>query len=146
MYTCMITCHPDVYEIVLLHLWPFCLSLLPVQFIYSQRLYETETGGNGSCQPLMPGLHSRLGYLLRLLARCERDKIRTNVDIHTLVHESSITRQDIRDILVSFDSGLIYQHVFESFEMRTDRECGRWDECTLHILILVLSRAISTRM
>ncbi len=44
--------------------------------------------------------------------------VRTNVDIHTLVRESSITRQDIRDILISFDSGLIYQHVYESFERR----------------------------
>ncbi len=45
----------------------------------------------------------------RLLARCVRDEVRTNVDIHTLVWESSIMKQDIRDILISFDSRLIYQ-------------------------------------
>ncbi len=28
----------------------------------------------------MPGLHSRLGYSSRLLVRCERDELRTNVD------------------------------------------------------------------
>ncbi len=33
----------------------------------------------------MPGLDSRLGYSSRLLARCERDKVYTNVDIYTLV-------------------------------------------------------------
>ncbi len=69
----------------------------------------------------MPGLHSYLGYSSRLLAKCEQDEVHTNVDIHTLmressverqdihtlVRESSIERQDIRDILVSFDSGLI---------------------------------------
>ncbi len=59
-------------------------------------------------------LHSCLGYSSRLLARCEWNKGRTNVDIHTLMRESSLTRQDIRDILVSFDSGLIYRHVSES--------------------------------
>ncbi len=64
----------------------------------------------------MPGLHSRLGYLLRLLARCERDEVRTNIDIHTFLLEMSITRQDIQDILVSFDSRLIYQHDTESFK------------------------------
>ncbi len=53
--------------------------------------------------------------------RCERDKVRTNVDIHTFVRESSITKQDIRDILVSFDSGLIYQLVSESFETRQEQ-------------------------
>ncbi len=57
---------------------------------------------------LMPGLHSCLEYSLRLLVRCERDEIRTNVDIRTLVWKSSITRQGIRDILISFDLGLIY--------------------------------------
>ncbi len=70
---------------------------------------------------LMPGLHFRLGYSSRLLARCERDEVRTNVDIHTLVRESSIMRQDIQDILVSFDSGLIYPHVSESFKMRREQ-------------------------
>ncbi len=33
----------------------------------------------------VPGLHSCLGYSLRLLARYERDKVLTNVDIHTLM-------------------------------------------------------------
>ncbi len=67
----------------------------------------------------MPGLHSCLGYSSRLLTRCEQDEVHTNVGIHTLVRESLITRQDIRDILVSFDSGLIYR-VSESFEMRRE--------------------------
>ncbi len=45
----------------------------------------------------MLGLHFHLGYSSRLLARCERDEVLTNVDIHihTLVQESSITRQGI---------------------------------------------------
>ncbi len=67
---------------------------------------------------VMPGLHSYLGYSSRLLARYEWDEVRTNVDIHTLVQELSKTRLDIEDILVSFDSGLIYRHVSESFETR----------------------------
>ncbi len=53
--------------------------------------------------------------------RCERDKVRTKVDIHTLMRESSIMRQNIRDILISFDSGLIYQHVSKKFEMRREQ-------------------------
>ncbi len=60
----------------------------------------------------MPGLHSHLEYLSRLLRRCERDEVHTNVDIHTFVRES--TRQDIRDILIFFDLGLIYQQVSKS--------------------------------
>ncbi len=35
----------------------------------------------------MPGLHSHRRHLSRFLVRCERDKVRTNVDIHTLVRE-----------------------------------------------------------
>ncbi len=77
----------------------------------------------------------------------EHMSIFTNVDIHTLVRESSITRQDIPDILVSFDSGLIYQHVSESFHMRREQVKSVENETTtLHILILVLSRTVSTRM
>ncbi len=78
--------------------------------------------------PLMTGLHYHLGYSMRLLARCERDKVCTNVDIHTLVWESSITRQDIWDILVSFDLGLIYRHVSESFETRQEQVESMEDE------------------
>ncbi len=33
----------------------------------------------------------------------------------------SIMRQDIRDILISFDSGLICQHVSKSFDMRQEQ-------------------------
>ncbi len=36
---------------------------------------------------LMPGLHSCLGYSLKLFAKCEEEVVRTNVDIHTLVWE-----------------------------------------------------------
>ncbi len=81
---------------------------------------------------VMSNLHSRLRYSSRLLVRCEQDEVRTNVD--TLVQELSIMRQDIRDLLsFFFDSGLIYWHVLESFEMRREQnEYGRWDECTLH--------------
>ncbi len=50
-----------------------------------------------------------------------RRSICTNVYIHTLMWESSITRQDIRDILISFDSGLIYRHVSKSFETRREQ-------------------------
>ncbi len=54
----------------------------------------------------MPSLHSRLRYSSRLLARYEQDKVHTNVDIHILVRELLIMRQDIRDILISLDYGL----------------------------------------
>ncbi len=73
----------------------------------------------------MPGLHSHLGYSSRLLTRCERDEVPTNVDIHTLVRESLITRQDIRDIIVSFDSGLIYRHVSRA-SRRNENRSGVW--------------------
>ncbi len=81
----------------------------------------------------------------RNLARCERDTVRTNVDIYTLVRESSIMRQDIRDILVSFDSGLIYQHVSKSFEMRWEQVKGMENETNVPFTLffsscLVLSR------
>ncbi len=106
----------------------------------------------------MPGLHSRRGYSSRLLKNCERNEVRTNVDIHILVRERrdrynsrksdrfhlstfftelqttiyiqelneniitvpSITRRDIQDILVSFDSRLIFRYVSESFETRQE--------------------------
>ncbi len=77
---------------------------------------------------LMPGLNSRLGYSWRLLVRCKRDEVHTNVDIHALVQVSSITRQDIWDILVSFNSGLIYRHVFESFKTRWEQVKSVEDE------------------
>ncbi len=75
----------------------------------------------------MPGLDARLG-LSRPLARCKQDEVRTSVDIHTLVRESSITRQDIRDILVSFDSGLIYRYVSKSLETRREQVESMEDE------------------
>ncbi len=77
---------------------------------------------------LMPRLHSHLGYLLRLLVRCERYEVCMNVDIHTIVQESLITRQDIRDVLVSFDSELIYRHISENFEMRQEQVESLEDE------------------
>ncbi len=84
---------------------------------------------------IMPGLHSGLWYSSRLLARCDRDKVRTNGDIHTLVRELSITRQDIQDVLGFFDLGLIEQ--IESME----------DEANVSItLILILSHAVLMRM
>ncbi len=86
---------------------------------------------------LMADLHSHLGYSLRFLARCEWDEVRKNLDIHTLMWESSITRLDIRDILVSFNLGMIYRHVSKSFETKTGRKCGNWNECTFHTLVLV---------
>ncbi len=36
---------------------------------------------------VMSGLHSHRGYSLRLSRNCERDEVRTNVDIHTIVGE-----------------------------------------------------------
>ncbi len=84
---------------------------------------------------LMPGLHSRLGYSSRLLARCKQDEVHTNVDIHTLVQESWITRQYIRDILVSFDSGLIYQHVSETNISLLSCFCCWWFHCLLSIIV-----------
>ncbi len=58
---------------------------------------------------------------------------------------SLITRQDIRDILVSFDSGLIYRHVSESFETRREQVENVEDEtnvpCTISFSsCFVLSR------
>ncbi len=91
----------------------------------------------------MPGLHSRLEYLSRLLARCKWNKICTNVDIHILVRGLSITRQDIRDILISFNSGLIYRHVSESFETRREQVESVEDEANIPFMFLsclVLSR------
>ncbi len=85
----------------------------------------------------MPGLNSRLRYSPRLLARCEWDKVHTNVDIHIPVRELSITRQDIRDILTSFDLGLIYQHVSESFETRQEQVESVEDE--INVLPFTLS-------
>ncbi len=93
----------------------------------------------------MPGLHSHLEYLSRLLARSEQDEVRMNVDIHTLVRESSISRQDIRDILISFDSGLIYWHVTESFETIREQVENMKDETNVPFTLsfsfcLMLSR------
>ncbi len=45
--------------------------------------------------------------------------------------ESSITRQDIRDIFVSFDSGMIYRHVSESFETRWEQVESVEDETNI---------------
>ncbi len=68
-----------------------------------------------------------------------------NVDTHTIVCESSITRRDIRDILISFDSGMIYRHVSESFEMRQEQVESVEDEMNVPFTLsfsscLVLSR------
>ncbi len=93
----------------------------------------------------MSGLHSRLGYLLRPLARCERGEVRTNVDIQNLVHELSITRQDIRDILISFDSGQFYLHVFESFETRREQVESVEDEMNVPFTLLFLSCLVLSR-
>ncbi len=76
----------------------------------------------------MAGLHFRLRYSLRLLLRSEWDEVHTNVDIHTLMRESSIRRQDIRDILISFDSGLIYWYVSTSLETRWEQVESMEDE------------------
>ncbi len=95
--------------------------------------------------PFTPSLHSHLGHSSRFLMRCERDEVRTNVDIHTLVQESSIMRQDIRDILVSSDSGLIYQHVSESFEMRREQVKSVEDETNVPFTLSFLSCLILSR-
>ncbi len=76
---------------------------------------------------------------------CERDEVHTNVDIHTLMRESLIMRQDIREILISFDSGLIYRHDSKSFEMRWEQVGSVEDEKNLPFTLafsscLVLSR------
>ncbi len=76
----------------------------------------------------MPCLQSHLRYSSILLRRCERDEVCTNVDIHTFVRKSLTTRQDIRDILIFFDSGLIYWHVSESFETRQEQVGSVKDE------------------
>ncbi len=51
-----------------------------------------------------------------------------NVGIHTLVRKLSIMKQNNRDILISFDSGLIYGHVSESFETRREQVESVGDE------------------
>ncbi len=93
----------------------------------------------------MPCFHSHLGYSLRLLANWERDEVRMNVDIHTLMRESPITRQDIWEIFISFDSGLIYWHVSESFETRQEQVKSMEDKTNAPLTLsfsscLVLSR------
>ncbi len=92
----------------------------------------------------MPGLHSHLGYSSRLFVRCEQDKVHTNVDIPTLVRDLSITRQDIRDIHVCFDSGLIYRHVSESFEMRREQVESVVDETNV-LFALSFSSCLTSR-
>ncbi len=94
---------------------------------------------------IMPGLHSHLEYSSSLLARCEQDEVRTNVDIHTLVRESSVTRQGIRYILISFDSGLIYQHVSESFETRRKQVKSVEDETNVPFTISFPSCLMSSQ-
>ncbi len=61
---------------------------------------------------------------------------------------SSIMRQDIRDNLVSFDLGLIYQHISESYEMRWEQVESVKDETNVpfYTPVLILSRAVSMRM
>ncbi len=78
-------------------------------------------------------------YSSRLLVKCECDEVRTNVDIHTLMRKSSITRQDIQDILISFDSGLIYRHVSESFKTRREQVESLEDETNVPFKLLFLS-------
>ncbi len=50
-----------------------------------------------------------------------------------------ITRRDIWDILVSFDSGTDLLTCFQELQdkTRTGWECDRPDECTLHTLVLI---------
>ncbi len=84
-------------------------------------------------------------YSSILLARCERDEVCTNVNIHILVWESSIMRKDIRDILVFFDSWLIYRYVSESFETRREQVASMENETNVPFTLsfsscLVLSR------
>ncbi len=94
---------------------------------------------------MVPGLYYRLGYSSRLLVRYEWDEIRTNVDIHTLVWELSITRQDIRDILISLDSGLIYWHVSESFKTRREQVESVEDEANVPFTLSFLSCLVLSR-
>ncbi len=72
-------------------------------------------------------------------------QVRTNVDIHTLVRDSSITRQDIRDILVSSDLGLIYQHVSESFETRWEQVESVEDDTNVPFTLLFSSCLVLSR-
>ncbi len=56
---------------------------------------------------IMPGLHSRRGYLSRLSRNCEHDEVHTNVCIHTLMRElqdryNSRKPQDSRVVLSIF--------------------------------------------
>ncbi len=55
------------------------------------------------------------------------------------------TRQDIRDIFVSFDSGLIYQHVSESFEMRREQVESVEDETNVPFTLSFLSCLMLSR-
>ncbi len=91
---------------------------------------------------VMPRLHSHLRYSSRLSVRCERDEVRTNIDIHTLVRESCSNEarhsRHSRFLWLGTDLLTCLRELRD--ETRTCQECERWDECTLHILVLVLSR------
>ncbi len=79
----------------------------------------------------MPGLHFRLRYSL--------DKVRTNVDIRTLLRKLQDRVETFSFLLwLGTDLPTCLRELRD--ETRTDRECGRRDECTLHFIVLILSR------
>ncbi len=90
----------------------------------------------------MPGFHSHLGYSSRLLARCERGEVRTNVDIHTLLQRivDNEAKHSRHSCFLWLGTDLLTCLRELRDETRTGRECGKRDECTLHTYILVLSR------
>ncbi len=61
------------------------------------------------------------------------------------MRESSIMRQDIRGILISFDLGLIYQHVSESFETRREQVESVEDETNVPLTLSFLSCLVLSR-
>ncbi len=74
-------------------------------------------------------------------------KLQTTIYIQELnanvITVLSITR---RNILVSFDSGLIYRHVSESFETRQEQVENMTDKTNESFTLSLLSRAVSMRM
>ncbi len=74
-------------------------------------------------------------------------KLQTTIYIQEL-NENVITVPSItrRDILVSFDSGLIYWHVSKSFETRQEQVENVTDKTNVPFTNLFLSCVVSTRM
>ncbi len=93
---------------------------------------------------LMPGLHSHLRYSPRLSARCEWDKY-ARMQIFALWCGNYKTKlKHSHFFWLGTDLLTCLRELRD--ETRSGRKSGRWDKCTLHIFVLILSHAVWTRM